>query len=63
MNKLLFTISLLFISSVSLVAQEMMNGIVKDGSGKPLSGVKVSKVGENTEITMSLMKTVCFHSC
>ena len=62
MNKLLFTIGMLFISSVSLVAQEMMNGIVKDGSGKPLSGVKVSKV-ENTEITMSLMKTVCFHSC
>ena len=46
MNKLLFTIGMLFISSVSLVAQEMMNGIVKDGSGKPLSGVKVSKVGE-----------------
>lgn len=62
MNKLLFTIGMLFISSVSLVAQEMMNGIVKDGSGKPLSGVKVSKVGE-FKITMSLMKTVCFHSC
>ena len=44
MNKLLFTIGLLFISSVSLMAQEMMNGIVKDVSGKPLSGVKVSKV-------------------
>lgn len=53
MNKLLFTIGLLFISSVSLVAQEMMNGIVKDGSGKPLSGVKVSKVGEyrNNNVT------------
>ena len=49
----LFTIGLLFISSVSLVAQEMMNGIVKDGSGKPLSGVKVSKVGEyrNNNVT------------
>ncbi len=53
MNKLLFTISLLFISSVSLMAQEMMNGIVKDVSGKPLSGVKVSKVGEfrNNNVT------------
>lgn len=53
MNKLLFTIGMLFISSVSLVAQEMMNGIVKDGSGKPLSGVKVSKVGEyrNNNVT------------
>ena len=53
MNKLLFTIGLLFISSVSLMAQEMMNGIVKDVSGKPLSGVKVSKVGafRNSNVT------------
>ena len=45
MNKLLFTIGMLFISSVSLVAQEMMNGIVKDGSFgcKGIKGRRIQK--------------------
>lgn len=46
MNKILYTIGLAFTFSLSMMAQQAMNGVVKDSSGKPLSGVKVSKVGE-----------------
>lgn len=47
MNKLIYTIGLAFTFSVGAMAQEMVNGIVKDVSGRPLSGVRVSEVGES----------------
>ena len=31
------------------MAQQTVNGVVKDSSGKPVSGVKVSKVGESRQ--------------
>ena len=46
MNKLLYTIGLALTFSLGVMAQDTVNGIVKDPSGKPLSGVKVSKVVE-----------------
>lgn len=46
MKKILYTIGLAFTFSLGVMAQQAVNGVVKDSSGKPLSGVKVSKVGE-----------------
>lgn len=46
MKKILYTIGLAFTFSLGVMAQQAVNGVVKDGSGKPLSGVKVTKVGE-----------------
>ena len=53
MNKFLYTIGLALTFSLGVMAQDTVNGIVKDPSGKPLSGVKVSKVGEfrNNSVT------------
>ncbi|WP_026314740.1 SusC/RagA family TonB-linked outer membrane protein [Bacteroides gallinarum] len=53
MNKFLYTIGLAFIFSSEIMAQDTVNGIVKDASGNPLSGVRVSKVGEfrNNSVT------------
>lgn len=46
MNKILYTIGLIFTFSLGVMAQQKVDGVVKDSSGKPLSGVRVSKVGE-----------------
>ena len=46
MNKYLYTTGLSFALAVNVMAQTATTGIVKDVSGSPLSGVKVSKVGE-----------------
>lgn len=46
MNKLIYSIGLAFSFSLSVMAQQTVNGVVKDNSGKPLSGVRVSKFGE-----------------
>lgn len=36
-----------FVFSLGTMAQQTLNGVVKDASGKPFPGVKVSKVGES----------------
>lgn len=46
MKKILYTIGLAFTFSLGVMAQQAVSGVVKDSSGKPISGVKVSKVGE-----------------
>lgn len=46
MNKILYTIGLIFTFSLGVMAQQKVDGVVKDSSGKPLPGVRVSKVGE-----------------
>lgn len=43
MNKLLYTIGLALTFSLSVMGQGTVNGIVKDPSGKPFSGVKYRK--------------------
>ena len=47
MKKYLYIIGLTFVYSLSAMAQELVTGVVKDASGNPLSGVKVSQVGES----------------
>ena len=49
MNKILYTIGLALTFSLGVMAQQTVNGVVKDSSGKPVSGVKVSKVGESRQ--------------
>ena len=49
MKKILYTIGLAFTFSLGVMAQQAVNGVVKDSSGKPLSGVKVSKVGGRSQ--------------
>lgn len=53
MNKILYTIGLAFAFSINVMAQQTVGGIIKDTAGKPVSGVKISKVGEfrNSSIT------------
>lgn len=46
MKKYLYIIGLTLSCSLSVMAQQTVTGVVKDASGNPLSGVKVSKVGE-----------------
>ena len=46
MKKYLYIIGLTFICSLSAMAQRTITGVVKDASGNPLSGVKISKIGE-----------------
>ena len=47
MKKILYTVGLAFVFSLGTMAQQTLNGVVKDASGKPFSGVRVSKVGES----------------
>lgn len=46
MKKFLYTVGLALAFSVGAMAQQTLNGVVKDASGNPFPGVKVSKVGE-----------------
>lgn len=46
MKKYLYIIGLTLSCSLSAMAQQTVTGVVKDASGNPLAGVKVSKVGE-----------------
>lgn len=46
MKKILYTIGLAFAFSLGAMAQQTLNGVVKDASGNPFPGVKISKVGE-----------------
>lgn len=52
MKKFLYTIGLALTCSLGMMAQTV-NGVVKDIHGKPLPGVKVSRVGEmrNNSVT------------
>lgn len=47
MRRILYTVGLAFACSLAAMAQQTLNGVVKDASGNPLPGVKVSKVGES----------------
>ena len=47
MKKILYTVGLAFVVSLGTMAQQTLNGVVKDASGKPFPGVRVSKVGES----------------
>ena len=46
MKKILYTVGLAFTLSLGAMAQQTLNGVVKDASGKPFPGVKISKAGE-----------------
>lgn len=46
MKKILYTVGLAFTLSFGAMAQQTLNGVVKDASGKPFPGVKISKAGE-----------------
>lgn len=46
MKRILYTVGLAFAFSLGAIAQQTLNGVVKDASGKPFPGVKISKVGE-----------------
>ena len=46
MKKIIYIIGLALFCPLSVISQETVNGIVRDISGQPLSGVLVSKVGE-----------------
>ena len=46
MKKILYTVGLAFTLSLGAMAQQTLNGGVKDASGKPFPGVKISKAGE-----------------
>ena len=47
MNRFLYTTGLSFAFALNVMAQTDATGIVKDAFGAPLSGVRVSKVGES----------------
>lgn len=47
MNKILYITGLSFAFALDVMAQSSMTGVVKDILGSPLSGVRVSKVGES----------------
>lgn len=47
MKKFLYIIGLTIAFSMNSMAQQTMSGVVKDATGKPVSGVRVSKVGES----------------
>lgn len=46
MKRILYTIGIAFACSMGAMAQQILNGVVKDASGNPFPGVKISKVGE-----------------
>ncbi|WP_320969383.1 SusC/RagA family TonB-linked outer membrane protein [Bacteroides nordii] len=46
MKKKLYTIGMAFAFSLGVMAQQTLNGVVKDASGNPFPGVKISLVGE-----------------
>lgn len=46
MDKFLITIYFLLFPLIAIHAQELRNGIVKDTAGKPLCGIKVTKITE-----------------
>ena len=46
MKKILYTVGLAFTLSFGAMAQQTLNGVVKDASGKPFPGVKISKDAE-----------------
>lgn len=53
MKRILYTVGLAFAFSLGAMAQQTLNGVVKDASGNPFPGVKISKVGEfrNNSVT------------
>ena len=53
MKKYLYIIGLMLANSIGLMAQQTISGTVKDASGNPMSGVKVSITGEfrNSAVT------------
>lgn len=48
MNKLLYIISMAFLLSTAANGQQKVSGIVKDKNGKPISGVRISLVSQES---------------